>query len=103
MRRISEAMHEVMVATRRQPGCVACSLAAELGEHTSLHYVGEWKTEQDLAREVRSPRFVMFAELIERASIAPRVEFQVDGVTRGLEYAEEVRGAEAADEEDDEN
>ena len=89
---INAALHTLMVATRAEPGCLGCFLSTELGERAGLDYVEEWKTEQDLISQLRSERFAKLAHLMESALERPRIEFTLPEGTRGIEYAEEVRG-----------
>ena len=89
---ISAAIQSIMVATRAERGCIGCSLSTRLGEHAAFQYEEEWKTEDDLIGQLRSGRFAKLAHLMERATEQPQVEFSLPGGTRGLEYAEEVRG-----------
>jgi len=79
------------VTARREPGCQTCSLATELGERVTLQFEETWETEESLRRYLRSPRFVVLASLMESATEPPRVEFRLQGGTRGLDYAHEVR------------
>jgi quinol monooxygenase YgiN len=88
---ISAALHAVMIAGRAEPGCVSCNFSTEMGEEAGLRYVEEWKREEDLKRQLRSPRFAKLAELMERSTERPRIEFELPGGVRGLDYAEEVR------------
>jgi quinol monooxygenase YgiN len=88
---IAAAIHGLMVVARTEPGYVSCNLSTELGDRAGLRYVEEWKDEDDLKRQLRSDRFSKLAELIERATEHPRIEFSLPGGVRGLEYAEEVR------------
>jgi quinol monooxygenase YgiN len=80
-----------MVATRAKPSCLSCQLSTEMGEQTGLCYVEEWKNEEALRRQLQSPSFSQLAELLERATEPPRVEFMLPSGIRGLDYAEEVR------------
>ena len=89
---LGAAMQSLMVATRAEPGCVSCSLSTQLGERTGFHYEEEWKSESDLKQQLRSGRFAKLAHLMESAMERPRIEFWLPDGTRGIEYAEEVRG-----------
>ena len=89
---INAALNSLMVTTRVAPGCVGCTLSTRLGDQAGFHYVEEWKTEADLINQLRSNRFTKLADLMEHATERPYVEFSVRGETRGIEYAEEVRG-----------
>ena len=92
-RSISEALHQVMVAARTNPGCLRCFVSSDVGQQVGLHYVEEWATEDLLRREVRSDRFCTLASLMEHATAQPMVEFVLPDGVRGLDYVEEVRAA----------
>ena len=81
----------MMVATRAEPGCAGCSVSTDMGAQVVIQYVEDWKTEDDLKRQLRSDRFGVLAELMELASERPLIEFSLAGMTRGLDYVEEVR------------
>jgi quinol monooxygenase YgiN len=91
-RAITEALQSVMFATRLERGCAACSVATEAGERVTVLYQEDWDSEEDLRRQVRSPRFVRLAGLVESALEPPEIEFRLPTGTRGLDYAEEIRG-----------
>jgi len=91
-RPITEALHVLMIAARTERGYVNCSLSAELGDFAKVRYREEWQTEEDLQRQVKSPRFAKLAELIEHASGRPLVQFHLTTSVRGLDYAEELLG-----------
>lgn len=90
-RAIAGALQEVMLATRRQRGCLGCSMATQAGERVTLLYEEDWDTEENLKRQVRSPQFTILAGLLESAIEPPLIEFTLPCGTRGLEYAEEIR------------
>ena len=88
---ILAALHALMVAARSEPGSLGCHLVTDLAERAGLSYTEEWKREEDLKRQLRSDRFSRLAELMERASEQPRIEFTLADGVHGLEYAEAVR------------
>jgi quinol monooxygenase YgiN len=88
---ITDALQRVMLATRKERGCLACSIATEAGERVTLRYQEDWDTEENLRRQVRSQYFVTLVGLVESAIEPPLVEFTLPTGTRGLDYAEEVR------------
>ena len=90
--RITSALHALMVVIRAEPSCLGCQLSTEMGEQTGICYTEEWKDEVALQRQLRSLSFSQLAELMERSTERPRVEFVLPSGVRGLEYAEEVRG-----------
>lgn len=77
--------------TRTQPGCETCQFTTEIGDLVRIRYQEKWDSEDAMRRQVRSGRFATLAELFERAIEQPLVEFEVGGVVRGLEYADDVR------------
>jgi quinol monooxygenase YgiN len=93
---VSAALNTLMVAARSQPGCISCHLSTDVGVRVEVRYIEEWTAEEDLKTQVRSIRFARIAELMERATELPKIEFVVPGGTRGLDYAEEVRGGGSA-------
>ena len=90
-RAISDALNAVMLATRKERGCLGCSVATEAGARATLLYQEDWDTEESLMQQVRSRHFVTLVGLVESAIEPPRVEFMLPTGTRGLDYAEEVR------------
>jgi quinol monooxygenase YgiN len=88
---IVAALHALMVAVRSEPGCSSCHLTTEMGEQAGFRYTEEWIAEDDLKRQLRSERFSRLAELMERATERPKIEFTLPRGVRGIEYAEAVR------------
>jgi quinol monooxygenase YgiN len=92
LRTITSALQGLMAAARAEPGCAGCSLSTRMGSRVVIQYVEDWKSEDDLKRQLRSERFGALAELMERAIEQPTVEFALNcGAIYGLEYAEAVR------------
>ena len=91
VRSVGAAVHAVMSESRREDGCLNCSLATEMGEAVTLRLVEVWDSEESLRRHVRSSRFETLAGLVESALAPPRIEFVLPWGTRGLEYAYAVR------------
>lgn len=88
---IASALQVLMMQARGERGCAGCSFTTEIGEMVAIAYVERWESEDDLRQQVESERFLRLAELMERATEAPIVEFALGGEIRGLDYAEEVR------------
>ena len=84
-----EAFRFLMVSTRLDRGCLGCSVWTE--PDSSVHYVEEWSTEDDIRRRVGSDRFTSVLALIEAVHEPPHVQFDFVSSTRGLDYVEEVR------------
>jgi quinol monooxygenase YgiN len=88
---ITTALQTLMQHTRAAQGCSGCSFSTEMDALVVIHYLETWKTEGDLRRQLRSDRFASLAELIERATERPLIEFSLPDGLRGIEYAQEVR------------
>ena len=91
-RPIVSALQGLMISTRSEAGCLGCSLSTEVRNRVVIHYTEEWNSENDLIRHLRSDRFAALAELMEYSSEYPTMEFNIQGATRGIDYAEEIRG-----------
>ena len=91
-RPIVSALQALMISTRAEAGCLGCSLSTEVRNKVLIQYSEEWNSENDLIRRLRSDRFAALAELMEHSSEYPTMEFDLQGATRGMDYAEEVRG-----------
>ena len=91
-RSMTEALHRLMASTRSEPGCLACSVSADVADKGVIRYSEEWESEEALQRQFSTDRFKSLVALMEDASEAPIVEFTLPGGNRGLEYVEEVCG-----------
>jgi quinol monooxygenase YgiN len=83
-----EAFHFLVVGTRLERGCLGCS--TWIDPDSTVHYVEEWATEEDMRARVRSQRFTSLLAIVESAKEA-NVHFDFVTKTRGLEYVAEVR------------
>jgi len=83
-----EAFHFLVVGTRLERGCLGCS--TWIDPDSTVHYVEEWATEDDMRARVRSDRFTSLLAIVESAKEA-KVHFDFVTQTRGLEYVAEVR------------
>ena len=88
---VTSALQDLMVRVRTAPGCTSCWVSTDIDERVDIRYVSEWEREDDLQRQIRSKDFLRLAELLERASEHPVVEFVLPTGVRGLEYAEMLR------------
>ena len=88
---IMSALQTVLVRTRTERGCIGCSLSTDIGSHVEIRYVVDWESEGDLQRQIRSNDFSQLAELMERATEQPTIEFALPSGTHGIEYAEKIR------------
>jgi quinol monooxygenase YgiN len=86
------ALQTVLVRTRLERGCISCALSTEIGSRLEIRYVADWESEDDLQRHIRSSDFSKLAELMERGIEPPTIEFALPSGTRGMDYAEKIRG-----------
>jgi quinol monooxygenase YgiN len=91
-RSMTEALHALIVKTRSEPGCLSCSLSADVADKGVIRYTEEWQSEDALQHQLRSDRFKSLIALVETGIDAPVVEFILPGGNRGLEYVEDVCG-----------
>jgi quinol monooxygenase YgiN len=92
-RSMTMALHSIAADTRTIPGCLGCSVAADLTERNTVRYSEEWRTEDDLRRRMQSDTFSQLIMLIEEAVQSPQIEFKLPQETRGLDFVHEVRAA----------
>jgi quinol monooxygenase YgiN len=91
-RSMTDALHLLMASTRAEPGCVTCSVSADVGDKGVIRYSEEWQSEAALQQQFHTERFRSLVALVETATEPPLVEFQLPSGSRGLEYVEDVRG-----------
>lgn len=89
-RSMTEALHSLMASTRAEPGCVSCSVSADVADKGTIRYAEEWQSEDDLQRQFQTDRFRSLVALVENATEPPVVEFLLPGGSRGLDYVEDV-------------
>jgi quinol monooxygenase YgiN len=85
------ALQDLAAAVRTHPGCVGCSVSSDLSTTGLMRYSEQWRTESDLRDRLQSDTFLRLASLLDSASEAPKIEFQLEQGIRGLDYLEEVR------------
>ena len=88
--RILEALRFLMIGTRLEEGCLGCS--AWTDQDSTVQYVEEWATEEDVRKRVRAEAFTSLLAVMEAAREPPHVQFDFVAATRGLDYIAEIRG-----------
>jgi len=91
-REIADALRPLARRARQDSACSFSEAYASLEDQNQLVLRETWAADEDLARYIRSDDFSQVLALIEMAAAPPRLEFQVAGQTRGLDYVAEVRG-----------
>ena len=91
------ALHSLATDVRAALGCLGCSVSADMANRSTVRYLEEWQTEEDLRRRLRSEAFTHVLTLMEDATQPPHIEFALGPRTRGFDLVEEVRGAQVLD------
>jgi quinol monooxygenase YgiN len=89
---VIRALRAVALAGQLNRGGVRAQASCDVADPDTVHYLEEWQTPDDAAREVRSARFGRLLELMETAVEPPELQFQFITGVRGLDYVAEVRG-----------
>jgi quinol monooxygenase YgiN len=86
-----QALRSLMLPARAAPGFISCHLFADVDDPNVLVYVEDWRTTEDLDRQIHSARYTHLLALMEVAVKPP--DFRLNWVSdvKGLEYLEAVR------------
>ena len=98
--REEEALHllrGMIEPTRAEMGCKSCRLYRELGEPTSITWIEEWATQEDLTRHLRSPQYRRILVALDMADVEPEVRFDTVEKTAGMQLIAEARGVPSQD------
>jgi hypothetical protein len=87
-----QALRSVMLPAEFEAGSMGCLLSAQVDEVNSLHYREDWRTREDLEREIRSTRFGRLLAVIECADGLPTLEVHFISETQGWDYIRQLRG-----------
>ena len=85
------AFKSLMSAARAECGLLSCQLYQQVGNETSICYVENWQTTDDLECQIRSNRYTQLLALMETAIEQPSMEFNTVSRTQGLDYLQAVR------------
>jgi quinol monooxygenase YgiN len=93
--RLLQALNSLSVPTHERYGCFGCqlSVSSQAGNPSSIRYVEDWSSEEDLREQVSSDRFPRLLAVMEEALVPPTIVFDLPGGTRGLDYVWEIRHA----------
>ena len=84
---IIEALRSLMRPAQLDRGCASARVYLDAGDPERLHYLEEWKSEDDVARHLRSSHFTRLVAIMETAAEPPTLEFAHVLDTDGLEFA----------------
>lgn len=76
-----------------EPGCMECRILQESSEAQAFRYEARWRTEDDLARHLRSEHYKRLLAVMDMGSEPPLVEFHTVAETKGLDLIERTRSA----------
>lgn len=81
----------LMGSTRAEPGCIECNLMSDAEDGCRIYLIEEWATEEQLRRRLRSKSYRSLLEILESATVVPRVQFDTVESRRGIEVVHEER------------
>jgi quinol monooxygenase YgiN len=87
---IIQALRSLMLPLQAAPGFISCRLCQEADDPNTICYAEEWRTPEDLDRQIRSSHYT---RLLGIMAAAEPPELRLNWVTdvKGLEYLETVR------------
>jgi quinol monooxygenase YgiN len=85
------ALKSLMVSAQAEHGLMSCKLYQQVGIETSLCFVEDWQTTEDLERQICSDRYSQLLALMETAVELPSLVFHTVSQTQGLDYLKSVR------------
>jgi quinol monooxygenase YgiN len=89
--KMAAALRSLLLQTHLDRSCRSSALYAMVGQPDTFCYIEEWEDPEDIRRQILSQRFTRLLSIMETALDRPVLEFRFVSMTRGLEYAEEVR------------
>jgi quinol monooxygenase YgiN len=88
---LRRALFSLSGPTEAELGCTSCQLYQDLSDPTVLRVESRWRTEDDLARHIRSETYKKLLLLMELGSEQPKVEFLKVSGLRDLDFVTELR------------
>jgi quinol monooxygenase YgiN len=77
--------------TRVETGCISCGLYKDLHDPSTIIWLEEWKTQDDLERHLSSPQYKKILAVFDMSSKAPDLRFNTVVKTTGLQLIAEAR------------
>ena len=88
---IIQALRSLMLPLQAAPGFIFCRLCQEADDANTICYAEEWRTPEDLDRQIRSNHYTRLLEIMEEAAAPPELRLNWVTEVRGLDYLEAVR------------
>lgn len=91
IRRIAAALQVIAQPAQLDRGCTRCHVWHAVDTPGLLCYLEEWNTEEDLRRQLCSPRFAQLLSIMESAAGPPTLEIRFVDQVHGLDFVHEIR------------
>ncbi len=88
------ALRSIVGPTQAEPGCLQCSVYVDAEDACRLCIIEEWLTQAHLRNRLRSKAYLDLLEIMEMATVEPRVQFDEFTIRRGIEVIHEERESE---------
>jgi quinol monooxygenase YgiN len=86
-----QALRSLMLPLQATTGFISCRLYQEVDDANAICYAEEWRTPEDLDRQIRSNHYTRLLEIMEEAAAPPELRLNWVTEVRGLDYLEAVR------------
>jgi quinol monooxygenase YgiN len=84
-------LRDLVGETKLKEGCISCRLYQDVQEDRWLMLEETWTSQKLMERHLRSDRFLSLLLVMEMATEAPEVRFEVISHCSGIETIEKVR------------
>lgn len=90
---LGRGLRSLIGPMQAEEGCVDCRVLQDVTNPNAFQLEAFWRTEDDLARHVRSGVYKKLLFLMEIGVEAPTIEFHDVSHTRGMDFIQSVREA----------
>lgn len=84
-------IRQITVQSKDNPGCLSYYFYRDIEDNNVLMLQGNWKTEEDLERHVRSEDYRNLLLVLEMSLKQPKVRFDTISSSIGIEKIEKIR------------
>ncbi len=88
---LGRGLRSLVGPMRVEAGCIGCRLFHDAADPNAFQLEAYWKTQDDLARHVRSEVYKKLLFLMEMGIEPPTIEFHEVSQTRGMDFIQSVR------------
>jgi quinol monooxygenase YgiN len=86
-----EVLRSVAERTRVEPGCISCRIYRDDQDERAILLEEFWKSQEELARHLRSPEYRNVLLVVEMAHEKPEISFCEFSGSTGVETIEKAR------------